>query len=88
MPYIHFSEQEKQAANEADIASYLKSIGEPIERHGREYWWESPAGKVTIKGSELTNMFVCDRLYANKVACYVLYTNKFAVSIPFAKYCS
>ena len=52
MPYIHFSEQEKQAASEADIASYLKSIGEPIERHGREYWWESPAGKVTIKGSE------------------------------------
>ena len=28
MPYIHFSEQEKQMANEADIVSYLHSIGE------------------------------------------------------------
>ena len=38
MPYIHFSEQEKQMANEADIVSYLHSIGESTERHGREHW--------------------------------------------------
>ena len=52
MPYIHFSEQEKQMANEADIVSYLHSIGEPTERHGREHWWESPSGKVSIRGSD------------------------------------
>ena len=52
MPYIHFTEQEKQQANEADIVTYLNSIGETAERHGREYWWESPSGKVSIKGSD------------------------------------
>ena len=52
MPYIHFSEQEKQMANEADIVSYLHSIGESTERHGREHWWESPSGKVSIRGSD------------------------------------
>ncbi len=52
MPYIHFSEQEKQMANETDIVSYLKSIGESVERHGSEYWWEAPTGKVSIKGSD------------------------------------
>ena len=51
MPYIHFSEQDKQMANDTDIVSYLKSIGEPTERHGNEYWWEAPTGKVSIKGS-------------------------------------
>ena len=52
MPYIHFSEQEKQAANEANLVSYLKSVGESAERHGNEYWWEAPTGKVTIKSCE------------------------------------
>ena len=52
MPYIHFTEQEKQQANETDIVTYLNSIGEITERHGREYWWESPSGKVSIKGSD------------------------------------
>ena len=52
MPYIHFSEQEKQMANEADIVSYLHSVGESTERHGQEHWWESPSGKVSIKGSD------------------------------------
>ena len=51
MPYIHFSEQDKQMANDTDIVSYLKSIGESTERHGNEYWWEAPTGKVSIKGS-------------------------------------
>ena len=52
MPYIHFSEQEKQAANEANVVSYLRTVGEAVEKHGNEYWWESPTGKVTIKGCE------------------------------------
>ena len=39
MPYIHFSDQEKQAANEADLVSYLHSVGESTEQHGRDHGW-------------------------------------------------
>lgn len=52
MPYIHFSEQEKKDANEANIVSYLRTVGETVEKHGNEYWWEAPTGKVSIKGCE------------------------------------
>lgn len=52
MPYIHFSEQEKKDANEANIVSYLRTVGESVEKHGNEYWWEAPTGKVSIKGCE------------------------------------
>ena len=37
MPYIHFSEQEKKDANEANIVSYLRTVGEAVEKHGNEY---------------------------------------------------
>lgn len=52
MPYIHFSEQEKKDANETNIVSYLRTVGETVEKHGSEYWWEAPTGKVSIKGCE------------------------------------
>ena len=51
MPYIYFTEQEKQQANQADIAAYLTSHGETVRKCGSEYSWESPAGKVSIRGS-------------------------------------
>ena len=52
MPYILFSEQEKQSANASDIRSFLSSLGQEVKRSGREYTWESPSGKVSINGSE------------------------------------
>ena len=52
MPYIHFSEQDKQTANNADIASYLQTRGEAVKRSGREYVWESPSGKVSVSGNQ------------------------------------
>ena len=52
MPYILFSEQEKQSANASDIRSFLASLGQEVKRSGREYTWESPSGKVSISGSE------------------------------------
>ena len=52
MPFIHFSEQEKAAANTADIVSFLKSKGEEVKRIGHEYAWNSPTGKVSIDGSQ------------------------------------
>lgn len=52
MPYIHFSEQDKQTANNADITSYLQTRGETVKKTGREYLWESPSGKVSVSGNQ------------------------------------
>lgn len=52
MPYIHFTDAEKEAANSADIVSYLKTKGMEAKRVGNEYAWNSPTGKVSIKGSQ------------------------------------
>ena len=52
MPYINFTEQEKESANSASIVDYLNAHGESVKRAGREYVWDSPAGKVSIHGSE------------------------------------
>jgi hypothetical protein len=38
-------------ANMMDIASYLKTQGISIKRVGSAYEWESPTGKVSIKGN-------------------------------------
>ena len=52
MPYINFTEQEKELANASSIVDYLTSHGEKVERAGREYVWEAPSGKVSISGSQ------------------------------------
>ena len=39
-------------ANMKDIASYLKTQGISTRRVGSEYEWESPMGKVSIKGNQ------------------------------------
>lgn len=51
MAYIYFSEQEKEAANATDIATYLTTHGEAVKRVGREKVWHSPSGKVSLNGS-------------------------------------
>ena len=52
MPYIPFSERDKQTANNADIVSYLQTHGETVKKSGREHTWDSPSGKVSINGSQ------------------------------------
>ncbi len=52
MPYIPFSEQDKQTANGADIVSYLQAHGETVKKSGREHLWDSPSGRVSINGSQ------------------------------------
>lgn len=52
MPYIKFTEEEKQSANAVSIVDYLTAHGESVKRVGREYVWEAPSGKVSINGSE------------------------------------
>lgn len=37
MPYIPFTDEEKQLANSVDLAEYLRVRGEKLERAGREY---------------------------------------------------
>ena len=52
MPYIKFTEQEKETANASSIVDYLRSHGESVERVGREHVWQAPSGKVSINGCE------------------------------------
>ncbi len=52
MPYIKFTEEEKESANASSIVDYLTSHGESVKRTGREYVWEAPSGKVSINGSQ------------------------------------
>ena len=52
MPYIKFTDQEKETANASSIVDYLRSHGESVERVGREHEWQAPSGKVSINGSE------------------------------------
>ena len=56
MPYIPFTDEEKQLANSVDLAEYLRVRGEKLERAGREYKliYSDGSGKhdsITIRGS-------------------------------------
>ena len=37
MPYIPFTEEQKQTANNVELAEFLRMSGEKLERAGREY---------------------------------------------------
>ena len=45
------TQNEIDNANSMDIVSYLKSHGISVKRVGSAYEWESPTGKVSIKGN-------------------------------------
>ena len=56
MPYIPFTDEEKQLANSVDLEEYLRVRGEKLERAGREYKliYSDGSGKhdsITIRGS-------------------------------------
>ena len=46
------TQNEIDNANSMDIVSYLKSHGVSVKRVGNGYEWESPTGKVSIKGNQ------------------------------------
>lgn len=57
MPYIPYTEEEKQLANGVDLAEFLRLRGEKLERAGREYKlvYHDGSGKhdsITISGSK------------------------------------
>ena len=49
--YIHFTEEQKQAARQIDIAGLLHSQGETLKRSGSEYEWLDGSAKVTVRGN-------------------------------------
>ena len=56
MPYIPFTDEEKQLANSVDLAEYLRVRGEKLERAGREFKliYSDDSGShdsITIRGS-------------------------------------
>lgn len=51
LPYIHFTEQEKQDAYNADLVSFLQSRGEKVKRSGSEYEWKHCGAKITLRGN-------------------------------------
>lgn len=48
--YIHFTDAQKQAAKQTDIASFLQSRGETLKRSGSEYEWVGH--HITLRGNQ------------------------------------
>lgn len=51
MPYIHFTEEQKQRANSVDLVDFLQRQGEQLIRSGREWRWKRH-DSVTVRGSQ------------------------------------
>jgi len=51
MPYIHFTDEQKQRANSVDLVDFLERQGEKLTRAGREWRWKRH-DSVTVRGSE------------------------------------
>lgn len=47
--YIHFTEEQREQAHQAELVSFLKSQGEKLKRSGSEYEWKDGSQKVTIR---------------------------------------
>jgi len=50
--YIKFTEDQLAAANRVSIVDLMRQSGYRLKREGSEYAWESPTGKVTIRGNQ------------------------------------
>lgn len=51
MPYIHFTDEQKQRANSVDLVDFLQRQGEQLVRSGREWRWKRH-DSVTVRGSQ------------------------------------
>ena len=49
--FIYFTEEQKERVRETDLVAYLKKNGYKLKRSGSEYEWDSPQGKVTVRGN-------------------------------------
>jgi len=53
--YIHFTESQKQAAKQSDLAAFLQSRGEQIKRSGSEYEWVDH--HITLRGNQYYDQY-------------------------------
>ena len=49
--YKRFTDEQLAAANSINLVELMKRSGYPLKRIGSEYAWESPTGKVSIRGN-------------------------------------
>jgi hypothetical protein len=53
--YIHFTEAQKQAAKQTDLAAFLQSRGEKIKRSGSEFEWVGH--HITLRGNQFYDQY-------------------------------
>lgn len=53
--YIHFTEEQKQAAKLTDLVSFLQNRGEQIKRSGSEYEWVGH--HITLRGNQFYDQY-------------------------------
>ena len=56
MPYINFTDEQKERANSVDLPNFLERQGETLERSGSEWRWVNNRG-VTVRGNEWYNHY-------------------------------
>lgn len=49
--YIHFTQQQKEQARQTDLADFLQTRGETLQRSGSEFVWMDGSAKVCIRGN-------------------------------------
>ena len=49
--YIQLTDEQRRTAHLTNLVSFLHSRGETLSRSGTEFAWQSPSGKVTIRGN-------------------------------------
>ena len=86
MPYIHFSEQEKELAKQADIVQFLQVHGEQVKRTGKEFAWDSPAGKVTIRENQWYSQY--EQTGGGAIACWRIPLGNFPKSFGYRVFAS
>jgi hypothetical protein len=50
MPYIHFTDEQKERANSVDLVDFLRAQGEEISRSGHDFRW-ARHDSVTLRGN-------------------------------------
>ena len=53
--YVHFTEEQKQAAKLTDLAAFLQSRGEKLKRAGSEYEWVGH--HITLRGNQFYDQY-------------------------------
>ena len=51
MPYVYFTQEERQKARTTDLAAFLRDRGETSHRSGSEHMWLCSGQKVTLRGN-------------------------------------